>query len=273
MENYFARLLLANELDDPITFAKVQQEIAELEKKRIAQFNEYGPLNPTYVTLLGELNMAYLKARDTSNELESAQQIYQSAEALYGKTDDRTIEALIALASSYLDDGQIDEAQGIVTTLLAMDWAEEKGPSYDLYLDTLATQADIHHAKEDFIQELKLRTQVWKTLEEFNGTASVQTMLARLAVGICLEHLKRYAEALDHYLVIRAFLDAEPEFANDAEKIGLMAHIARCLRKTGRLEDSRVAYRWASDEAVNKFGHSSAIAQKMKKIVDLTQNH
>lgn len=273
MENYFARLLLANELDDPITFAKVQQEIAELEKKRIAQFNEFGPMNPTYVTLLSELNMAYLRARDTSNELESAQQIYQAAETMYGKNDDRTLEALIALASSYLDDGQMDEAQGIVTSLLEREWSEEEGPSYDLYLDSLATQADIYHTKEDFAAELKLRKQVWETLEELNGTASVQTMLARLAVAICLEHLKRYTLALDHYLVIRAFLDAEPEFANDAEKIGLIAHIARCLRKTGRFEDSKVAYRWASEEAVNKFGHTSAIAQKMKKIVDFTQTH
>ncbi|HPE94426.1 MAG TPA: hypothetical protein PLQ90_11640, partial [Sphaerochaeta sp.] len=84
MENYFARLLLTSELDDPIYFAKIHQQIADLEKQRIAHFNVHGPMNAEYVVLMSELNMAYLQARDTSSELEIAQQIYQTSQNLYG---------------------------------------------------------------------------------------------------------------------------------------------------------------------------------------------
>ena len=55
MENYFARLLLTSELDDPIYFAKIHQQIADLEKQRIAHFNVHGPMNAEYVVLMGEV--------------------------------------------------------------------------------------------------------------------------------------------------------------------------------------------------------------------------
>ncbi len=109
MENYFAKLLLTSELDDPIYFAKVHHEISELEKQRVSHFNQFGPINSEYITLMGELNMAYLRANDSTNELEVAKQIYESTLALYGEYNDLTIEAQIALASSYLDDGRIKE--------------------------------------------------------------------------------------------------------------------------------------------------------------------
>ena len=268
MENYFSKLLLTSELDDPIYFAKVHHEIAELEKQRVAHFNEFGPINSEYITLMGELNMAYLRANDSINELEVAQQIYEATLALYGEDNDLTVEAQIALASSYLDDGRNKEAQDIATSLLKRNWSAEKGPAYDLYLDTISLQADIHHKKELYDKELTLRLHVMGILEEFGGSANNQTIMARTAVAYCLERTKRYREALDHYIVIRSYLDAEKTFSTDAERIGLTAHIARCFRKIGKIEDSKISYQWALKESIELFGHASPLTIKMKRLTE-----
>lgn len=269
MENYFAKLLLTSELDDPIYFAKVHHEISELEKQRVSHFNQFGPINSEYITLMGELNMAYLRANDSTNELEVAKQIYESTLALYGEYNDLTIEAQIALASSYLDDGRIKESQEIANTLLKRDWSSENGPAYDLYLDTICLQADIHHKKELFEKELPLRLHVMSILEEFGGSANNQTIMARTAVAFCLERMKRYREALDHYIVIRSYLDAEKTFSTDAERIGLMAHIARCYHKIGNEEDSLTSYQWALKESIELFGHAAPLTVKMKKLTGI----
>lgn len=266
MENYFTRLLLTSELDDPVHFAQVHQTIMELEKKRVAHFNEHGPANSHYVNLMGELNMAYLHANDTANELAVAKQIFETTRNLYGEDDEITIEAHIALANSYLDDGQDTEAQTITTELLKRDWTEEDGPSYDLYMDVICLQADIHHSKELFTKELPLRKHVLSIFEEFEGSADSQTIMARVALGYCLEKMKRYKEALGHYIVVRAFLDADKDFSTTAERIGLMAHIAHCYQRIGKAEESRLAYRWALNEAVAQYGHGSPLVTKIQRI-------
>lgn len=267
MENYFARLVLTSELDDPIYFAKIHQQIADLEKQRIAHFNVHGPMNAEYVVLMSELNMAYLQARDTSSELEIAQQIYQTSQNLYGDEDERTLEALIALGLSYLDDGQSEMAQGIATSLLSLNWSEENGPAYDLYIDVLCFQADIQHNKELYPQELVIRKHVFSLLEELSGSVSSQAIMARCALAFCLEKMKRYKQALDHYQVVRSYLDSDEQFATEAEKIGLLVHIGRCYRKLGNFDDAVVLYHWAHKQADKLFGPASSLAQKMKKLV------
>lgn len=266
MENYLARMLLTSELDDPVFFAQVHQTIMDLEKKRVEHFNLHGPANPGYVTLMGELNMAYLQANDSTSELEVAKQIFEITKSLYGLEDEVTIESQIALANSYLDDDRNDEAQKIATELLKRDWSEKEGPSYDLYLDVVCLQADIHHKKELFTKELPLRLHVLTILEEFEGSANNQSIIARAAYGYCLEKMKRYREALDHYITIRAFLDYEKDLSTHAEKIGLMAHIGRCYHKIGKFQDSKMAYQWALRESITIFGHGSPLTVKMKKI-------
>lgn len=267
MENYFARLLLTSELDDPIYFARIHQQIADLEKKRVSHFNVHGPMNQQYVTLMGELNMAYLEARDTSSELDVAQQIYQTNCTLYGQDEERTLESLLALGLSYLDDGQTAEAQGIADSLLALHWSQENGPPYDLYIDTLCFQADIQHLKQNYYQELVIRRHVLTLLEELSGSVSSQAIMARCGLAYCFEKLKKFKQALDHYLVVRSYLDSDEHFATDAEKIGLMVHIARCYRKLGNFDDAVVLYHWAHNQATKQFGASSSLAQKMKKLV------
>ncbi|ADY13318.1 hypothetical protein SpiBuddy_1493 [Sphaerochaeta globosa str. Buddy] len=274
MENYFARLLLTSELDDPIYFAKIHQQIADLEKQRIAHFNEHGPMNPQYVVVMSELNMAYLQARDTSSELEIAQQIYQTSLSLYDQEDERTLEALLALGLSYLDDNQLDEALGIATSLLALPWSQDSGSRYDLYIDALCFQADIQHAKQLYSQELVIRKHVLSLLEELAGSVSSQAVMARCGLAFCLEKMKKYRQALDHYLVVRSYLDSEEQFATEAEKIGLLVHIGRCYRKLGNFDDATVLYHWAHNQATKHFGAASTLAQKMKKLVgviDTTQ--
>lgn len=266
MENYLTRLLLTSELDDPVYFARIHQNIMELEKRRVDHFNQKGPANSSYVTLMGELNMAYLHANDTTNELAVAKQIYETTKNLYGASDDITIEAQIALANSYLDDSQIKEAQTIVTELLKYEWSEEKSPSYDLYMDVICLQADLHHQRELFTKELPLRKHVLSIYEEFEGSAENQTIMARVALGYCLEKMKRYRDALGHYIVVRAFLDAEKDFSTDAERIGLMAHIAHCYHKIEKDEESRLAYRWVLNESIARFGHGSPLTAKVKRL-------
>ncbi|HPZ16006.1 MAG TPA: tetratricopeptide repeat protein [Sphaerochaeta sp.] len=273
MENYFARLLLTSEMDDPPYFAKVHQEIADLEKKRVAHFNAHGPFNQEYILLLTELNAAYTRAHDTEREVEVAQHIYQSCQALNGEEDELTLEALIALAFSYLDDLQFEEAQSIATMLLRLDWGTDDGPGYDLYIDALSLQADIKHAKKEWNDELTLRTHILALLSELTGSSSNQTIMARLAMGICLEKQQRYKEALDHYLVVRSYLDYETEYATEAEKIGLMVHIGRCYRKMGNLEDSRVIYSWAHRHATKHFGQASTLSRKLRSLVMVFDQH
>lgn len=270
MENYFARLLLTSELDDPLYFAKVHQRIADLERKRVAHFNEHGPLNQQYITLMSELNMAYLDARDTTGELEAAQQIHQNCQLLYGDTDELTLEAFIALGSSYLDDGQSEKAQSIATNLLGRNWTEQKGPSYDLYIDALCLQADIFHSQQKFSEELKIRIQVVSLLESMEGAATNQAILARCALALCHESLKQFQSALDHYQIIRSYFDVEQDYATEAEKIGLLVHIGRCYRKLGNLEDSKIVYQWAHTQADRHFGPASLLAKKTGKIVGLS---
>lgn len=273
MENYFARLLLTSEMDDPPTFARVQQEIADLEKRRVAHFNEHGPINQEYILLLTELNAAYALARDSESEVEVAQHIYQSRRILSGDEDELTLEALLALAFSYLDDGQYDEAQSIAVMLLRLDWGEENGPGYDLYIDALALQADIKHLKKEYDDELTLRRHILALLSELTGSSSNQTIMARCAIGICLEKMKRYKEALEHYLVVRAYLDYETDFATEAEKIGLMVHIGRCYRKMGKHADAAVLYHWAHRHAKKHFGQGSVLVRKLHTLVSaLEQN-
>lgn len=266
MENYLTRLLVTSELDDPIYFAQVHQTIMELEKKRVEHFNLYGPANPSYVSLMGELNIAYLNAHDPANELAVAQQIYQTTQNLYGDDDEVTIEAHIALANSYLDDGQVKEAQDIATLLLQRDWSLETGPSYDLYIDVVCLQADLYHNQELYTQELTLREHVFKLFEEFEGVADSQTIMARVALGYCLEKMKRYRDALGHYIIVRAFLDAEKGFSTDAERIGLMTHIANCYHNIGKDEEAKIAYQWVLNEAVSRYGHGSILTNKIKKL-------
>ncbi len=266
MENYLTRLLLTSELDDPVYFAQVHQNIMELEKKRVAHFNQHGPANPIYVNLMGELNMAYLQANDTTNELAVAKQIYETTKGLYGEDDELTVEAQIALANSYLDDGQHGEAQTLVTELLKRDWTDEEGPSYDLYMDVICLQADIHHVQELYTKELPLRKHVLGIFEEFEGSADNQTIMARVALGYCLQKMKRYRDALGHYVVIRAFLDAEKDFSTKAERIGLMAHIGHCYHKIGKTEEAKLAYQWVLNEAIAHYGHASPLTVKVKRI-------
>ncbi len=269
MENYFARLLLTSELDDPVYFAKIHQQIADLERQRIAHFNALGPMNPQYVVLMNELNMAYLMARDTAGELEVAQQIYQTNQNLYGDADERTLESLLALGLSYLDDGHAEEAQGIATSLLSLKWSEEQGPSYDVYIDVLCFQADIQHAKQLYAQELVIRKHVLSLFEELSGSVSSQVVMARCGLAYCYEKLKKYKQALDHYLVVRSYLDIDETFATEAEKIGLLVHIGRCYRKLGNFDDATVLYHWAHNQATKHFGPASSLAQKMKKLVGI----
>ncbi|MGE4454794.1 MAG: tetratricopeptide repeat protein [Sphaerochaeta sp.] len=267
MENYFARLLLSSELDDPLYFARVHQNIADLEKKLVAHFNEHGPMNQRYILLLGELNMAYYRAGNTQKELEIAQQIYQTSQLLRGDDDEGTIEALIALGQSYLDDGHISEAQSIVEDLLTRDYTQEGGPSYDLYLDSLCLQGDVHHMRKQYDEELLLRQQILTILTSFQGATSSQSINARCALGYCLE--KRYAwrDALEQYRIVRAYLDIETDFASEAEKIGLLVHIARCYRNLGEVDDAHTLYRWAHRKAHVSFGPASPLALKMQRIL------
>ncbi len=266
MENYLTRLLLTSELDDPIYFAKVHQNIMELEKQRVEHFNQHGPANSSYISLMGELNMAYLHAQDPTNELAVAKQIYETTKNLYGSDDDITIESQIALANSYLDDGQNKKAQAIATELLKRDWSEEESPSYDLYMDVICLQADLHHHQELFTKELPLRKHVLNIFEEFEGSADNQTIMARVALGYCLQKTKRYRDALGHYIVVRAFLDVESDFATDAERIGLMAHIAHCYHKIGKDEEAKLAYQWVLNESIARFGHGSPLTLKVKRL-------
>ena len=266
MENYLTRLLLTSELDDPIYFARIHQNIMELEKKRVEHFNLHGPVNSFYVNLMGELNMAYLHANDPTNELAVAKQIFETTKTLYGSDDDLTIEAQIALANSYLDDSQNKQAQTIATELLKRDWSEEESPSYDLYMDVICLQADLHHDQELFTKELPLRKHVLGIFEEFEGSTDNQTIMARVALGYCLEKMKRYKEALSHYIVVRAFLDADKDFSTDAERIGLMAHIGYCYHKMEKNEEARLAYRWVLNESIARFGHASPLTVKVKKL-------
>ncbi|MFA5447541.1 MAG: hypothetical protein WC233_04625 [Sphaerochaeta sp.] len=267
MENYFARLLVTSELHDAPYFAKVHQEIADLERRRVQHFNAHGPINRQYILLMTELNSAYAKARDTERELEMAQQIYQTSQILHGEEDELTIEALMGLAFSYLDDNQVDEAQAIASSLLRLEWGGDDGPSYDLYIDALALQADIQHTKGEYSDELVLRKHILGMLTELSGATSALTIMGRCAMGICLEKMGRYQAALDQYLVVRSYLDWDPEFATEAEKIGLMVHIGRCYRKLGNLSDSNVLYRWAYRQAKKHFGPTSALSRKMSSLV------
>lgn len=271
MENYFARLLLSSELDDPVYFAHIHDNIAKLEKKLVAHFNEHGPMNQHYVVLMGELNMAYYSSGDTSKELEVAQELYQICVSINGEESELTLEALIALASSYLDDGQIEEAQGIASTLLQRNWTTQDETSYDLYIDALCLQADIHHAKEEFHKELTIREHVLSIFEEFEGSASNQAVTARCARAFCLEKLKRWKDALSDYRIIRAYLDVETDFATEAEKLGLLVHIGRCYRKMGNFSDSHAIFQWAYKDAVNRWGAASSPAKKLSRIIGISQ--
>lgn len=273
MENYFAKLLLTSELDDPVYFAKVQQNIADLEKKRVAHFNEHGPMNQHYVLLMSELNMAYLEAKESEHELEVAQQIYQTNQALHGDASDLTLEALLALGQSYLDNNQQDEAEGIASSLLTLGWSEEDGPSYDLYIDTLCLQGDIMHAKKEYVKEVVIRRHVLSLLEELSGAVSNQTIMARCALGFCLERMKNFREALEHYIIVRSYLETEPDFATEAELIGLMVHIGRCYRKIGNFDDAQVIYRWALKKAEKQFGKASSLSQKMQRLMEMIEGN
>ncbi|MCK9548950.1 MAG: tetratricopeptide repeat protein, partial [Sphaerochaeta sp.] len=231
------------------------------------------PINQEYIVLLTELNAAYALARDTERELEVAQHIYQSRRLISGDDDELTLEALLALAFSYLDDGQYDEAQSIAVMLLRLDWGEDGGPGYDLYIDALALQADIKHLKKEWDDELTLRRHILALLTELTGSSSNQTIMARCAMGICLERMKRFKEALEHYLVVRAYLDYETDYATEAEKIGLMVHIGRCYRKLGKQGDAAVLYHWAYRQAKKHFGQASPLVRKIGGLVAALEQH
>lgn len=272
MENYFARLLLTNELEDPVHFAKVHQNLFDLEKKRIAHFNQYGPMNETYVSLMGELNMAYLAVGDTANELEAAQQMYRTDRQLYGEHDERTIASYLALGHSYLDDGQVVQASSIACELSKRTRTGLKPPISIISLEVLSFQADIHHLKQEFASELELRQQVFARFTELFGSTDSQSIISRTALAICLERLRRFSLALDHYLVVHSYLDSNPDFVTEAEKIGLLVHIGRCYRRLGHFEDSRVIYRWAYSKAQKQFGPSAPLTVKMKKLMKVVQS-
>jgi tetratricopeptide (TPR) repeat protein len=272
MENYFSNFLLTSELDNPKFFAKVHQNIYELEKQRIALFNKKGPLNWEYIAIMGELNMAYMEAKDTSNEVLTAQQIYRGTVALNGKDDSLSYEALLALGSSLVDDDRLSEAQVIATELLQLTTEtkvseSEKDFDYLTYLDALCLQADIYHKKETFAKEEEIRRKVLDAYEDSFGAANDQTVMARAALAICLEKMKRYSQALEQYIQIRSYLDVEKELATEAERIGLMAHISYCYRKTGHFEDSSVVLQWAFNESLKVFGPEASLTTKMKALL------
>jgi tetratricopeptide (TPR) repeat protein len=272
MENYFSNFLLTSELDNPKFFAKVHQNIYELEKQRIALFNKKGPLNWEYIAIMGELNMAYMEAKDTSNEVSTAQQIYRGTVALNGKDDSLSYEAFLALGSSLVDDDRLSEAQVIATELLELTTETklpevEKDFDYLTYLDALCLQADIYHKKETFAKEEEIRLKVLDAYEDSFGASNDQTVMARAALAICLEKLKRYSQALEQYIQIRTYLDVEKELATDAERIGLLAHIAYCYRKIGHFEDSTVVLQWALNESMRLFGSEASLTAKMKTLM------
>jgi tetratricopeptide (TPR) repeat protein len=275
MENYFSNFLLASEIDNPQYFATVHQHIYDLEKHRVAIFNAKGPLNWEYISIMGELNMAYMEAKDTLNEVATAKQIYQGTVAMKGENDSLSYEAYLALGSSLLDDERISDAQAIATQLLAKntivpDAESQEAFDYLTYLDTLCLQADIYHKTQAYGKEEPLRIKVMEAYAQVFTDINDQTIMARAALAACLEKAKRYPEALDHYIVIRSYLDVEKDLATDAERIGLMAHIAHCYRKVGNLEDSKVVLQWALQESIDRFGVNSTLAAKMKAIAGNT---
>jgi tetratricopeptide (TPR) repeat protein len=266
MENYFSDFLLVSELDDPVYFARIHQEIYELEKQQVALFNTVGPLSWDYIVTTSELNMAYMEAGDTRNEVTTAQQIYQGTVALEGEGSERSIEALLALGSSLLDDGRIREAQTIAAGLLRKDpFSSDADNSYDYlaYLDSLCLQADIYRKTKQTFRERPIREKVLDAYNTLNGEADDQSIMARAALATCLERKGLYEKALEHYVVIKSYLDIEKDLATDAERIGLMVHIADCYRKTGKIEDSKTVIHWAMQDASTLFGPESSLLSKM----------
>ena len=158
-------------------------------------------------------------------------------------------------------------AQGIATSLLSLNWSEENAPAYDLYIDVLLFPSGYPACQRAVSAGMVIRKRVLSLLEELTGSVSSQAVMARCALAFCLEKLKRYKQALDHYLVVRSYLDSDEQFATEAEKIGLMVHIGRCYRKLGNFVDAVVLYHWAHKRADKLYGPSSSLAQKMKKLV------
>ncbi|MFA7559924.1 MAG: tetratricopeptide repeat protein [Sphaerochaeta sp.] len=267
MENYLRKVLITKGLDDPITFAKAQQRIADLEAKQIDSFNEYGPLNEHYLVITDLLLGAYANAGDTINQIETAETSYHAHVNLLGQDNQESYQAYLALGRAYLQDGQINEAQGVSDWVLKTVIGEQANYSWELYVDTLSLHADILFAKGNHLEELRYRKHLYDIANRHFGIAEERTILLRVALAYCYEKLRRFKEASEHYVVIRAYMEQDPTFATDAEKIGLTVHLARCYYMMGLKDDARKIYAWAYSLARRTYGPSSTLTKKTLRIL------
>lgn len=267
MENYLKKVLITKGLDDPIAFAKAQQRIAELEEKRIDSFNEFGPLHERYLVINDLLLGAYENAGDTLNQIEAAETSYQALVHLLGKENQESSKAYIALGRAYLQDGQIKEAQEVCDYVLKAAIGERDDYSWELYVDTLSLHADILFVKGNHHEELRYRKHLYDIANQHFGIADERTVLLRVALAYCLEKLRRFKEASEHYVVVRAYMEQDRTFATDAEKIGLTVHLARCYYMIGQKDDARQIYGWAYSLARRTYGPSSALTKKTLRIL------
>ena len=267
MENYLKKVLITRGLDDPITFAKAQQRIAELEEKRIDSFNEYGPLHERYLVINDLLLGAYANAGDTINQIETAETSYKAHVHLLGTNNQESYQAYLTLGRAYLQDGQVKEAQEISDWVLRVAIGEQGNYSWELYVDTLSLHADILFAKGNYHEELRYRKHLYDIANQYFGIADERTVLLRVALAYNLEKLRRFKEASEHYVVVRAYMEQDRTFGTDAEKIGLTVHLARCYYMLGQKDDARQIYGWAYSLARRTYGPSASLTKKTLRIL------
>ncbi|MFA6846448.1 MAG: hypothetical protein WCR02_12040 [Sphaerochaetaceae bacterium] len=227
--DYFKRLLIYDDLDDVLGFAKAQNVALALQKKEVDMFNQYGPRSWQCTQALKDLIPAFQYTRDYSMAIESAKILNQFLEN--DKPSEVRVENLYQIAASYIQLGNVIEAQEIVVPLLSSTSTTAIGQwsrYWNLQLTSLL--ADLAHLKEQKETELEIRRVVLNSFSNEFGVFLYDTFGFRLLLGESLERNHRWKKALEEYRTVYSYFHEYQMFTSIEERISLLSHIYKCQK-------------------------------------------
>lgn len=208
-------------------------------RKAIAEFSE-ALGDDAELTDLARQDLGRMYRRLTRLDEAAAilEPLYERFRTRYGDTDERTLTALISVASLSADAGEYDRAFGLLDRF-DRDRAGVFGDDTAVAMGALEARASANFQLRHFEEAAEQYARV-AAFREGDGSHGELTPLANLAASY--EGLGRYAEAEPIYRKVLA-IETELGGPDNLETLATAHNLAFLLESMGRLEEAEPIYR------------------------------
>lgn len=222
MNRAFQRIVLTDE-GEMMRFASTTERIVADEQKESEIFNQSGPKDPRYLSILEDLSKEYLSIALYDKAMLSAIRYEQMQE---GPLTEGRVANLYQIACIHVAQGHFIEAQELAlrvrdaTAMPTIGWWSRW---WNLHFVSIL--AETERMKDDILEEELLHYRVADAFAREFGPETTITLEARLLLGECQERKKDYQRALYHYLAVYAHFMGKGLFSTADEAVGLLSHI------------------------------------------------